>query len=78
MRLILIDNNSGFIFGEHLSDQSGDTALIEAARAVDADIGEHGRQYSAQGSAPRDTWRGTHLNPGWRGLRQHGASSRID
>jgi hypothetical protein len=71
MRLILIDNNSGLIFGdtanyllarlndwrENNSDNNSDTARLSlmAARLLDDTIGEHGREYGFINYDPRDT-----------------------
>lgn len=52
MRLILIDNYSGYIFGEFTSN---DACLIDAARAVDADTGVYGRTYTVHDRAPGST-----------------------
>jgi hypothetical protein len=72
MRLILIDNHSGYIFGD-TADMPGlrqddvmapvslDDALVAAARALDASIGVHGRTYSVTGRGPRDTSTGYHV-----------------
>ena len=71
MRLILIDNNSGLIFGdtanyllarlndwrENNSDNNSDTARLSlmAARLLDDTIGEHGREYGFINYDPCDT-----------------------
>ena len=61
-RYILIDNGSGFIFGdtadlkgyEHLGQLEHDA--IQAARLVDEnEVGVHGRSYEFQRANPRDT-----------------------
>lgn len=57
-RFILIDNNSGYIFGDSADFASGnqsDLTPVEAARLLDESIGEHGREYSELSSQPRDT-----------------------
>ena len=74
MRLILIDNNSGFIFGDtanhrlgrlddwidNNSDDIGDTARLSllAARLLDDSIGEHGREYAFIARDPSDAGTG--------------------
>lgn len=80
MRLILIDNNSGFIFGEFsTSDYTGihktsDRNLIDAAKHVDAEIGAQARIYTASGSAPNSTQTGYHVyRADVRGSEQVGA-----
>lgn len=79
MRLILIDNNSGFIFGEFASnDYTGNynayDCMVEAAKHVDADIGAQARIYTAQVSAPRSTQTGYHVyRADVRGSEQVGA-----
>jgi hypothetical protein len=63
-RFILIDNNSGHIFGDTAdyacamqSDwiAKSESDLIEAARVLDESIGEHGRKYSFHSRNPRST-----------------------
>ena len=70
MRLILIDNSSGFIFGDtansrlgrldewidNNSDAIGDTERLSllAARLLDDSIGEHGREYEFFNHDARD------------------------
>ena len=62
MRLILIDNYSGYIFGEfHTGNFDMRACLTEAARATDADNGEYGRTYTVHSRAPRDTRGGYHV-----------------
>ena len=66
MRLILIDNYSGYIFGEfHTANYTGNfdmrACLIDAARATDADNVEYGRTYAVRSRAPRDTRDGYHV-----------------
>ena len=66
MRLILIDNYSGYIFGEfRSSDYTGNfdirACLTEAARMIDADNGTYGRTYTVHSRAPRDTRDGYHV-----------------
>ena len=56
MRLILIDNYSGYIFGDYTG-----ACLTEAARMIDADNGEYGRTYTVHSRAPRDTRNGYHV-----------------
>lgn len=51
-RYILIDNCSGYIFGDTADYRAGDQSDItptEAAAALDASIGEHGRSYAEVG-----------------------------
>jgi hypothetical protein len=71
MRLILIDNSSGFIFGDtanyligrldewrdNNSDDNSDTERLSllAARLLDDSIGEHGREYEFVRYDPLDT-----------------------
>jgi len=71
MRLILIDNSSGFIFGDtanyligglnewrdNNSDNDGDIERLSllAAELLDDCIGEHGREYGFVRYDPRDT-----------------------
>lgn len=52
MRLILVDNYSGYIFGEIASN---DACLIDAARTIDADTGVYGRTYTVHDRAPGST-----------------------
>jgi hypothetical protein len=79
MRLILIDNNSGLIFGEFASNDytgnyNADDCLIEAAQHVDADIGAQARVYAARRSAPNSTQTGYHVyRADVRGSEQVGA-----
>lgn len=57
-RYILIDNNSGYIFGDSADFAAGnqsDLTPTEAARLMDESIGEHGREYRELSSVPRDT-----------------------
>ena len=61
MRLILIDNYSGYIFGEFCSSDYAGACLIDAARATDADNVEYGRTYTVRSRAPRDTRDGYHV-----------------
>ena len=66
MRLILIDNNSGYVFGEFASnDYTGDfdryACLEEAAKHVDAEIGAHDRVYEASRIAPNTTQGGYYV-----------------
>ena len=71
VRLILIDNNSGLVFGdtanyllaslndwrENNSNNNSDTARMSliAARLLDETIGEHGREYGFVNCDPRET-----------------------
>jgi hypothetical protein len=61
-RYILIDNNSGFIFGDSADHQGEifDGTAVEFAKAVDEDIGEYGRSYSELDSC-NDTTTGYHV-----------------
>lgn len=52
MRLILIDNYSGCIFGEFAGN---DACLVDAARTIDADTGVYGRTYTVHDRAPGST-----------------------
>ena len=56
-RYILIDSNSGYIFGDSADFAAGNSDLTptEAARLMDESIGEHGREYRELSSVPRDT-----------------------
>jgi hypothetical protein len=60
-RYILIDNNSGYIFGDTADlpgfDGSGGSP-IDAARTLDASIGVHGRDYELLYRNPADTGTG--------------------
>jgi len=74
MRLILIDNHSGFIFGDTAnhrlgrldewaganSDDIGDTERLSllAARLLDDSFGEHGREYAFIVRDPSDAGTG--------------------
>lgn len=66
-RYILIDSNSGYIFGDTADYAAGaDLAQsahfnpVEAARLLDESIGEYGRAYVETGR-PRDTRTGYHV-----------------
>jgi hypothetical protein len=76
MRLILIDNRSGYVFGdtadylagssEWRDDVSGNDRDIEplalrAARLLDESIGEFGREYVFIGHNPGDSSTGYHI-----------------
>ena len=55
MRLILIDNHTGYVFGDS-ADFAGGRAMesgTDAAQALDASIGEHGRSYEEHGPGYR-------------------------
>ena len=58
-RYILIDSNSGYIFGDTADfaagRQSEITSIADAARMLDASIGEHGRNYVEHTRNPRTT-----------------------
>ena len=55
MRLILIDNYSGYVFGDCTGNFDIRACLTEAARMIDADNGTDGRTYTVHSRAPRDT-----------------------
>jgi hypothetical protein len=62
-RYILIDNNSGYIYGDS-ADIDGRIVTgtpCEVARALDESIGETGRTYEMLNSSPRDTSTGYHV-----------------
>jgi hypothetical protein len=61
-RYILIDNNSGYVFGDTADYASArsDLTPIEAARLLDESIGELGRTYRETAN-PRDTSTGYHV-----------------
>jgi len=62
-RHILIDNNSGYIWGDS-ADLDGKIFVgtaAEFARALDESLGETGRQYTELNSAPRDNRTGYHV-----------------
>ncbi len=62
-RYILIDNHSGYIFGDS-ADIDGKLFVgtpLEVAAALDASIGEHGRTYTEHSSRPSDTRSGYHV-----------------
>ena len=66
MRLILIDNYSGYIFGEfHTANYTGNfdmrACLTEAATTIDEVQKEYGRTYTVHSRAPRDTRGGYHV-----------------
>lgn len=66
MRLILIDNHSGHIFGEfagngYTGNFDLDVCLAEAAAHVDAQNGEQGRIYTVTRGNPRTTQTGYHV-----------------
>ena len=66
MRLILIDNYSGYIFGEfHTANYTGNfdrrACLTEAATTIDEIQKEYGRAYTVHSRAPRDTRGGYHV-----------------
>lgn len=56
-RYILIDNNSGYIFGDTADFANGrsDLSPADAARLLDESIGEIGRDYVEHNSNPRST-----------------------
>lgn len=63
-RYILIDNYSGYIFGDTADlDGWNDTERtpVDAARLLDESIGELGREYTLIGHNPRDTSTGYHV-----------------
>ena len=59
MRLILIDNASGYIFGDTAdfaaNQQSDITDIVDAARMLDESLGECGRRYTAMRYSPRSS-----------------------
>jgi hypothetical protein len=62
-RYILIDNASGYVFGDS-ADLDGQTFTgtpVEFAAALDASIGEHGRSHEVLDHNPRDTSTGYHV-----------------
>ena len=61
-RFILIDNNSGFIFGDSadLNGKIFSGTEVEFARALDESIGEYGRDYALTHN-PRNTSTGYHV-----------------
>jgi hypothetical protein len=61
-RYILIDNNSGYIFGD-TADLANGAALepCDAALALDQSIGEHGRDYDLIRHNPNDSRTGYHV-----------------
>ena len=61
-RLILIDNSSGYIFGDSadLDGKIFSGTAVEFARALDNSIGVHGRDYALTHN-PRDTSTGYHV-----------------
>lgn len=56
-RYILIDNNSGYIFGDTADFAAGQeiNSISDAARALDESIGEPGRSYIENSRSPRST-----------------------
>ena len=62
-RYILIDNNSGYIFGDSadFATHQSDLTPASAARLLDESIGEHGRHYVEHSSAPASTVTGYHV-----------------
>ncbi|HRD35078.1 MAG TPA: hypothetical protein PLR02_12565 [Rhodocyclaceae bacterium] len=55
-RYILIDNNSGYIFGDSADfAQCAPDGIVEAARILDESIGEQGRSYVERNSNPNTT-----------------------
>ena len=62
-RFILIDNNSGYVFGDS-ADLNGSIfygTALEYAKALDASNGEHDRTYDLLSFNPRDTSGGYHI-----------------
>ena len=61
-RYILIDNNSGYIFGDTADfaagRQSDMQSITDAARLLDESNGEHGRSYVEHHHNPRTTTSG--------------------
>lgn len=60
-RYILIDNGSGYIFGDTADYANADLDPIEAARTLDESIGEHGRNYGRICHNPQDGRTGYHI-----------------
>lgn len=64
-RYILIDSNSGYIFGDTAdfaaNRQSDITSIIDAARMLDESIGEHGLRYAELSRNPRSTQTGYYV-----------------
>lgn len=62
-RYILIDNNSGYIYGDSADFAAGRdiTSIEDAARLMDESIGEHGREYVEHRSNPHSTVTGYHV-----------------
>jgi hypothetical protein len=62
-RYILIDNASGYIWGDHTTSDQGDEGIIAAAQAVDAEAGGRPEPvtYEVLGYNPRDTSDGYHV-----------------
>lgn len=58
-RYILIDNNSGYIFGDTADFAAGReseiNSIADAARMLDESIGEHDRSYTEHMRNPRTT-----------------------
>ncbi len=56
-RYIFIDSSSGYIFGDSadIPRVTADSTLIEIAAALDASIGQPGREYELQSSNPNTT-----------------------
>ena len=63
MRYILIDNYSGFIWGDS-ADLDGaifSGTALEFARALDESLGDHGRTYTEQSRADASNQTGYHV-----------------
>jgi len=61
-RYILIDNHSGYIFGDTADYANGaNLDPCDAARALDQSIGEHGREYDFFRHDPSDSRTGYHI-----------------
>lgn len=62
-RYILIDSNSGYVFGDTADFANGrsDLTPVEAARLLDESIGEQGRLYVERSSDPKSTVTGYHV-----------------
>lgn len=62
-RYILIDNDSGYIFGDSadFAEQQSDLTPVKAAQILDESIGEYGRTYVESATSPQSTVTGYHV-----------------
>jgi hypothetical protein len=62
-RYILIDNDSGYIYGDSadLEGRIFEGSALDYAAALDASIGEHGCRYEMVRNDPRSTESGYHV-----------------